>query len=120
MEELYARLAELHQEGVAELKRVNAIARESTDPALLALCHGRAVAMLTAGRWDEPPGLGDRACAFLDFTEQFVTSVSHIADADVERLLEHASAEEVYCFIGALYVLEMTTRVELVAREVLA
>lgn len=120
MEEMYDRLAELHQEGVAELKRVNAIARESTDPALLALCHGRAAAMLTAARWDEPPGLGDHERAFLDFTEQFVTSVSHISDADVERLLEYASAEEIYRFIGSLYVLEMTTRVELVAREVLA
>jgi len=113
------RLATLHPEGVAELKRINVVARRTADRALLELCHARAKALLTHGAWDEPAEAGERERAFLDFTEQFVTSVSHVSDEDVERLLEHASPAEVYGFINSLYVLEMTTRVELVAKEVL-
>lgn len=114
------RLATLHPDGVAELERINAVARSTSDRALLELCHARAEALLTLAAWDEPADVCERERAFLDFTEQFVTSVSHVSDEDVERLLDHASPTEVYGFINSLYVLEMTTRVKLVAKEVLA
>jgi transposase len=113
------RLAELHPEATAELARVNAVARSIADPELLDLCRRRAEAMLARAPWEEPAAVTDRERAFLDFTEQFVTSVSHVSDEDVERLLEHATPAEVYDFIGALYVVEMTRRVEMVASEVL-
>jgi hypothetical protein len=114
------RLASLHPEAAAELHRVNAVARATTDPGLLGLCASRVDAMLAGGAWDDRVPRTARERAFLAFTEQFVTSVSHVSDADVDALLEHATPGEVYAFINSLYVVEMTRRVELVAAEVLA
>ena len=112
-------LARLQPDAGAELERVNAVARATADPELLELCRRRAESMLVGGPWDDSVPRTAREQAFLAFTEQFVTAVSSVSDADVDALLDHASPEEVYAFIGSLYVVEMTCRVDLVAAEVL-
>jgi len=114
------RLRELHPDGIAELERTLSVARRSTDPELLDLCAGRVDAMLLAVPFEDPEGLAPRERAYLEFTEQFVTSVSTVLDAQIAALLEHATPEEVYEFIGALYVLEMARRVEIVSSAVIA
>jgi len=114
-----ARLRELHPEGIAELERALAVARRSTDPELLDLCARRVDAMLAGTGFDDPDGITARERAYLDFTEQFVISVSTVSDAQVDALLEHSTPEEVYGFIGALYVTEMARRVEIVSGAVL-
>ncbi len=115
-----AQLAELQPEPVAELENVCEVARRVADSKLLTLCLGRAEAMLSRSGWTEPQGLGKRELAYLDFTEQFVTSVSTVSDGQVAKLLDHDPPEAVYAFIGALYALEMRHRLDLVSSAVLA
>jgi len=115
-----------------------------SDPVLLELCRLRAAAMLGAtdalawrspvalaagldeakvaalGDWAAAPCFDERDRAYLDYTEQFVTSVSHVSDAQIAALCAHDSERDVAVFISALYALEFTTRVALVSGAVLS
>jgi hypothetical protein len=113
------RLMELKPDPAAKLARLNEVAREQVDPQLFALCTGRAFAMIEGDATPRPDDLSERESDYLDFTEQFVTSVGSISDAQVEALVEADSAEDVYAFAGALYAAEMTRRVEIVSKAVL-
>jgi hypothetical protein len=105
-------IRELHPEGVDQLEKANEVARRTVDPALLDLCRRRIVEMVGAAASLETPDevLSPRDRAHLEFTEQFVTSVSTIDAAQVDALLEYASVQQVYDFTCALYLIEMTTR----------
>ena len=93
---------------------------EVTDPALLDLCSGYMEAAMRCRDWHPPgEGLTERERAFLDFTEQFVTSVSTLGEDAVTRLLDFATADEVYAFVHAMYVRDMTLRMQIVGQEVL-
>lgn len=113
------RLADLHPHGSEQLLRLNALALEATDPALLALCSDYIDCMLQDKSWEPPRSLTEKEKAFLAFTEQFVTSVSTMTDEQVTRLLQFASEDEVYSFVNALYVVDMTRRMDLVVGRVL-
>ena len=119
--EVSQRLAALAPEPAAALHNISAMARQVADPALLALCADYIDAALQCRDW-QPPGetLTAKQQAFIAFTEKFVTAVSGIGNADVARLLEFATADEVYAFVHALYVADMSRRLEIVGREVLA
>lgn len=118
-EPVRARLASLHPEGAVQLARINQLAFEATDPALLDLCAGYIDSLLQDQSWVPPHSLTPREQVFVAFTEQFVTSVSTLADTQVERLLEFASEDEVYGFVNALYVLDMSRRLDLVVGRLL-
>ena len=120
-----------------------AVWSSAADPGLLELCRLRAAAMLGAAdalAWRSPvaldAGLDEakvaalddwaaascfdaRERAYLDFTEQFVTSVSHVSDAQIAALCAHDSERDVATFISALYALEFTARLALVSTAVL-
>lgn len=113
------RLRQLQPAAGAALADLERVAWESTDPELLQLCRDRATTMLRGETNEEPGAAGPREQAYLDFTEQFVTSVSTISDEQIEALLEYSSPNEIYAFAGALYALEMSERVHLVAAAVL-
>jgi hypothetical protein len=113
------RLMELQPDSAAKLIRLNQVAREQIDPELFALCTDRAFAMIEGNGTGRPADVTDREGAYLDFTEQFVTSVGTISDAQVEALQAEDSPEDVYAFAGALYAAEMTRRVEIVSSAVL-
>lgn len=114
------RLDTLQPEAARELRNITALSQQATDPALLALCTDYAEAALRCRDWRPPEaGLSGRERAFIDFTEQFVTSVSTLDSAVVARLLDFASADEVYAFVHALYVADMGLRMEIVGREML-
>jgi hypothetical protein len=134
----YPLLRDLQPEGARELARLEAAAWSSTDRELLALCSLRVAEMLggdcaandgalaiderkraSLADWDSSALFSAAERAHLAFTEQFVTSVRHVSDADVDALLEHASPEQVRSFVAALYAVEMAQRVDLVARVVL-
>ena len=118
--EVFARLKALHPDAAGELKNIDDMSLEVTDPALLALCTGYMEAAMRCRNWQPPEGgLTDRERAFLDFTEQFVTSVSTLGEAAVTRLLDFATADEVYAFVHAMYVTDMTLRLQIVGQEVL-
>ena len=113
------RLMELQPDPTTKLVRLNEVAREQVDPKLFALCTDRAFAMIEGRQAERPAGLDDRESAYLDFTEQFVTSVGTISDAQVDALLAEDSPEDVYAFAGALYAAEMTRRAEIDSEAVL-
>lgn len=113
------RLASLHPEGSQQLARINQLALEATDPYLLELCTGCIDSLLHDISWVPPHPLTPQQQAFITFTEQFAISVSTLADADVSRLLEFASEDEVYSFVNALYVVDMSRRLDLVVGRIL-
>lgn len=138
------RLAAVAGPAVAELDTLHGAVWElAPDPVILELCRLRVAALLgadEAARWRSPIAVGAgldeakvatleewhvspyfdaRERAYLDFTEQFVTSVKHVSDAQIASLCAHDSEVNVCAFVSALYVLELTQRVALVSASVL-
>lgn len=111
-------------EVAAALAHMQQAAWAATDPELLGRCHRRVAALLGGEQEDDddaaatPPS--ERDAAFLAFTDQFVFSVASVGDRDVEALLAHAEPVDVYRFVAALYSLEMSMRIEIATRAVLA
>ncbi len=118
-ESIHQRIAALHPDTGAQLSRLGTLAQQATDPALLDLCLEMIDALLQDRSPALPPSLTERERAFLDFTEQFVVSVSTMSDTQVKKLLYYASEDEVYNFVNALYVIDMTRRLDLVAGRLL-
>jgi len=134
-------LRRLQPDGAAELELMNNAAWKSADPDLLELCRCLIVSMLeghTPDQIDHPvasgigrdklAALGDWAAsdvfsplerAALEYTEQFVISVSNMSDEQVEALRAHLGDEKTYAFAAALYVIEMTERLRMVSDVVL-
>jgi len=131
------RLRNLQPDASAALARANAVAWDATDPALLELCKCLVMTMLDSnkvqvdgpnvepqklaalGNWTAADVFSPLERAALGFTEQFVLSVSAVSDEQVEALREHLDDESVYAFAAALYLVEMTERLNLVSRAVI-
>ena len=113
------RIRELHPAGGEALENLERASWEAVDPDLLRLCRDHAAAMLRGEDADPSPELGARERAYLEFTEQFVVSVSSVSEQQVNALLDHSSPDEVYAFAYALYAQELNERVGIVAAEVL-
>jgi hypothetical protein len=132
------RLMDLHPEGGRALARLDATAWEVADSSVLELCNLRVAQLLgnglaadadppamearkvqNLGAWDTSSVFSAAERAHLEFTEQFVTSVSDVTSEQVGALLEYGSAEDVRSFVAALYVVELSQRVDMVARAVL-
>lgn len=114
------RLEELQPDIAAQLHNITSLAPASTDASLLELCSSYIDAALRLQNWNPPQrGLTDKEQAFIAFTEQFVSSVGTMTDEQVSCLRQFASADEVYNFVNAIYVTDMSRRLELVARSVL-
>jgi alkylhydroperoxidase family enzyme len=142
--DLCDRLSHLRPESSSALAELNAEAWAATDPRMLELCrlrlggiHGDPRPLDVRGErgrqmgipeqlledidiWQQSPAFGAAERAHLAFTEQFTMSVSSVTDDDVDALLQHLSELEVYSFIHALCVVELTERAERVGRSVLA
>ena len=119
-EQVRSRLQELHPDIAIQLDTIIELAPESTDPQLLALCSSYVDAALRLENWTPPSaGLSDKEQTFIEFTEQFTASVSTMSDQQVARLQNYASADEIYAFVNALYIADMTRRLDLVAGRML-
>ncbi len=118
--ELLDRLETLQPEIAEKLDAVVRLAPETTDQPLLDLCAGYIDAALRREQWHPPARpLNEKEQAFIALTEQFVSSVGTMSDQQVKRLLDHASADEVYAFVNALYVTDMARRLDMVAGRML-
>jgi alkylhydroperoxidase family enzyme len=138
------RLIEVAGDRVTALERLHdSVWALAPDPVMLEYCRLRVASLLGSeamlrwrapaavargldetrvaalGDWDSSSLFDTRERAYLAFAEQFVTSVRHIDDAQVAALCAHDAPTEVCAFIDALYVLELTQRVDLVADAVL-
>jgi hypothetical protein len=117
----FTRLENLQPAITAKLRKVIQLATEAAEPNLLELCRTYIDAALRNKNWIPPVrDLTEKEQAFIDFTEQFTSSVGTMSDEQVEILLRFGSADEVYSFVNAIYVTDMSLRLELVARRVLA
>ncbi len=117
----FTRLEKLQPAITAQLHNVMQLTTEATDENLLQLCASYIDAALRNQNWKPPERvLTEKEHAFIAFTEQFTSSVSTMSDEQVENLLQFATADEVYAFINAIYVTDMSLRLELVAGRVLA
>ena len=115
------RIAALQPGSAAELHTIIDLANQSTEKELLALCSSYIEAALRCVDWQPPAReLTEKEQAFIAFTEQFVSSVGTMSEDQVTLLLEFASADEVYAFVHAIYIADMTLRLDIVAREVLS
>lgn len=113
------RLRVLQPDAAAHLERINEIAPTATDADQLELCAGYIDAFLRGQSWREPESVSARDRSALAFTEQFMMSVGDVTQEQIDAMLAHVTPEEVYGFIAALHVVDMTLRVELVAGAML-
>ncbi|MFV0277834.1 MAG: hypothetical protein ACK5HY_11695 [Parahaliea sp.] len=117
---LSERLESLHPEAAAHLDRLDALASQTTDGELLQLCTEFIRVNLEGRHWQPPRELSAREEVFISFTEQFMVAVSGMQPEQISDLLQFASADEVYGFINALYVADMTQRLDIVMGRVLS
>ncbi len=127
----------LHETGFAQLERTIDAAFAEADPECLELCRRRVAQLLRGSaeatptsltdrgivlpagklaaldRWEDSTDLSADEKAHVALCEQFVTSVSHISDSEVQALRATRTEQEVYAFVSALYVIELAERLML-------
>lgn len=118
-------LARLLPEPTAALAEVERVAAASVDVDTMALVRDRVSAMLgevpsAPDDWRSDATLSDRDRALLDVVEQFVFSVSSLDDAQVDALLAHETPEHLHELCNAIWAVDLTTRLDLVATAVLS
>jgi len=119
-------LRELRPEAVNLLEQANECAQSVIEPDLLALLRVRIDSLIGDGVLAQDSvsqGGGDltaRQSATLLFAEQFIIDVSGINESDRESLRQYFPGEEMRELITALYILECTYRLTLVARALLS
>lgn len=123
--DLPAILRELRPEAIALLTVTNECAQQTIDPDLLKLLEVRIDTLIGSGSLSHhifADSAGDLTASQLiaaSFAEQFIIDVSGITDADRDSLAAHFPGEAMREFITALYVLECTYRLSIVARMLL-
>jgi len=123
--QLPAALSELRPEAVALLAVANECARQSVDPNLLELVQARIDTLIGSGFLSQQilaNGAGESTASHnvaVAFAEQFIIDVGGITDTDREALAAHFPGETMREFITALYILECTYRLSLVAQMLL-
>ena len=115
------RLGALHPEALAELTHLEqALDATPLDAALLSLTQDYVAAYLRQAEWPLPPTLSARDRACLAYAEQFMLSVSTLEDAQVSVLRDHMSPDEIYLYANAVYLIEMSRRLDLTLEAVLS
>ncbi len=119
-EQLRRRLQTHHPAAVAELDKLGRILDDtSLDPALLALCSDYFAAALAGADWSPSKRLSELETACIDVCEQFMVSVSTMTDPQIGALNEHLSPDEVYNLMCAIYLIEMSRRLDMTLERVL-
>jgi alkylhydroperoxidase family enzyme len=118
-------LGEIRPEAVALLLAANECAVQTVDPNLLLLMRVRIDTLIGDGGFalrTLSSGVGELTASqsvATAFAEQFIIDVSGITEADRESLAAHFPGESMREFVNALYILECTHRLSLVARMLL-
>jgi alkylhydroperoxidase family enzyme len=112
-------LGVLHPEGAAALRRMIEEAWRATDPALLVLCRRRILEVFGAAGPPEGPFTPVEE-AHLELTEQFARAVSGVTDEQIAALRAYDDDRSVYSFVAALYVVDMSERLDLLTRATFA
>ena len=118
---LPAVLSELRPEALTLLRLANECAAQTLDPDLLDLLQLSIESLIGNASFtghtpiDIPRERTAAQIAAIAFSEQFVIDVSGITDSDRNLLAEYFPGEELRDFVTALYILEFTYRLSLVA-----
>ena len=108
------RLAALHPEALARLDNLaGSIDETGLDPALLGLCAAAIDAQLRDRSFALSDSPTPKEAAALAFCEQFVVAVADVSDEQVAALRAHMGADEAYLFSNAVYLIEMSKRLDL-------
>ena len=114
------RLEAFHPEAAGEIANLERVLDDtSLDPDLLALCADYFDTTLAGHTWQSPSSMGELETACLDVCEQFSISVSDMRDEHIEPLRRHLNADDVYNLMSAIYLIEMSRRLDLTLERVL-
>lgn len=114
------RLETYHPEAAAEIANLEQVLDDTAlESSLLALCSDYFEAALRDSEWVRPDPLTALEAACLDVCEQFMLSVSDIRDEQIAALREHLGADDVYVLMSAIYLIEMSKRLDLTLERVL-
>lgn len=114
-------LRQLRSEAISLLVLANESVAKTTDPYFLQLLRARIDVLISDGSLSRqlfPDGLGDLSDAqkaAIDFVEQFVIDVSGITDVDRTILEEHFPGEKMRDFVTAVYIIEFSYRLKVIA-----
>ena len=114
------RLTAMHPEVATELGRLESILDDSTlDPQLLQLVSNYFDAELGGNTFIAPENPSPLEQACLKVCEQFMISVADTNDAQIAGLSEHLSPDDVYNLMYAIYLIEMSKRLDITLERVL-
>ncbi|MEL6215360.1 MAG: hypothetical protein AAFQ99_06765 [Pseudomonadota bacterium] len=114
------RLARLHGEAATELENLERALDDVPIPVDLLRLTDRFVDVSLRGeQWQPPESMTPIEKACLDYCGQFMASVASIEDAQVAALREHLSPDQVYLYANAVYLIEMSKRLDLTLEAVL-
>ncbi len=109
-----------HPEALKELDNLaETLDSTSLDPALLQLCQSYFSSSLNGGSWSADHELSELESDCIQVCEQFMVSVSSMTDEQVAALSRHLSADELYNLMYAIYLIEMSERLNLTFKGVL-
>ena len=118
--ETQERLAAYHPQAAVEIDKLQRVLADSSlDPGLLTLCSDYFNAELRDGTWMPPRPLSELESACLDVCEQFMVSVSDVRDDQIDGLSKHLTADELYNLMYAIYLIELSIRLDLTLERVL-
>lgn len=120
---LLKRVAALDPELPAALDAAVAAASATVDERLVDLVERRVAVLLgdeeARAAWSDADPRDEAAQACANLVDQFVIDVSGVTDADVAAVAAHLPSAQLLGFVSALYVVELTQRIDLALAAVL-
>jgi hypothetical protein len=114
------RLQAHHPGAAAEIDKLEGILDDTNlSPELLALCGAYFHAALRGDDWCAPDSPTELESACLDVCEQFMVSVPGVTDEQIAALNRHLGADDVYNLMSAIYLIEMSKRLDMTLERVL-
>ena len=114
------RLETHHPEALREIENLERVLDETTiDAGLLTLCGDYFEATIRNKEWLPPEELSDLEATCLDVCEQFTLSVADVRDEQIAALRLHLSTDDVYNLMHAIYLIEMSKRLDLTMERAL-
>ncbi len=115
------RLRSHHPEAIREIENLERVLDETAlDPALLSFCGDFFNASLRGQDWSMPANASDIEKACLDVCEQFSASVSDVRDEQIAALGAHLATDDVYNLMYAIYLIEMSRRLDITLERALS
>ena len=109
-----------HPEALQELDRLaNTLDNTGLEASLLDLCQSFFAATLRGDTWSSGRELSELESDCLAVCEQFSVSVSSMSDEQLAALARHMSPDQLYNLMYAIYLVEMSERLNLTLKGVL-